>query len=118
MTDHLRICHGILPWNVLPMAKNGQDLDVECLEKELAGSVQCKFCEQTFLPTEMESHLRFSHGVMPVRPGGPTERSIAEAAEALLRTLTPQPDYLLRCLTPLPMETLDEIIMKSALNKD
>ena len=55
---------------------------------------------------------------MPVRPGGPTERSITEAAEALLRTLTPQPDYLLRCLTPLPMETLDEIIMESALNKD
>jgi hypothetical protein len=64
----------------------------------------------------MESHLRFSHGVMPVRPGGPTELSISEAAEALLKTLTPQPDYLLRCLTPFPMESLDDLIMDSALS--
>ena len=46
------------------------------------------------------------------------ELSISEAAEALLKTLTPQPDYLLRSLTPLPMETLDELIMDSALSKE
>ena len=58
----------------------------------------------------METHLRFSHGVMPFRPGEAAASSVSEAAEALLRTLTPQPDYLLRCLTPLPMETLDDFI--------
>ena len=93
------------------------------VQKELEGSVKCRYCEQVFLPTELEYHLRFSHGVMPIRPGtlGSTsanELSISEAAEALLKTLTPQPDYLLRSLTPLPMETLDELIMDSALSKE
>ena len=73
----------------------------------------------------MESHLRFSHGVVPVKESsaaagpssssagfalGSNDYSVSEAAEALLRTLTPQPDYLLRCLTPLPMETLDDFL--------
>lgn len=61
----------------------------------------------------METHLRFSHGVMPVKRGSANEFTVSEAAEALLRTLTPQPDYLLRCLTPLPMETLDDFITQN-----
>ena len=32
------------------------------------------------------------------------------ALAELLKTLTPQPDYLLRCLTPVPLETLDDYI--------
>jgi DNA-directed RNA polymerase subunit RPC12/RpoP len=24
LNDHMRICHGILPWNVLPLTKDGQ----------------------------------------------------------------------------------------------
>ena len=43
-------------------------------------------------------------------PHNPTEFSISEAAEALLRNLTPQPDYLLRCLTPIPLEVLDDFM--------
>ena len=37
------------------------------------------------------------------------ELSISEAAEAFIKTLTPQPEYLLENLTPLPMETLDPL---------
>ena len=75
----------------------------------------------------MESHLRFSHGVVPVKSvSAPAvsnaeeaaeqstsfsaSASVTEAAEAMLRTLTPQPDYLLRCLTPLPLDTLDDFL--------
>ena len=62
----------------------------------------------------METHLRFSHGVMPVKRGTANEFTVSEAAaEAMLRNLTPQPDYLLRCLTPLPMETLDDFITQN-----
>ena len=35
------------------------------IEKELSGELQCKVCEKSFLQSEMETHLRFSHGVMP-----------------------------------------------------
>ncbi len=38
LTDHMRICHGILPWNNVP--KNGEEVDLDRLELELAGSVQ------------------------------------------------------------------------------
>ena len=58
----------------------------------------------------MENYNRFSHGVMSVRQGVSTELSTTESAEALMKTLTLQPDYLLRTLTPLPMESLDELI--------
>ena len=34
------------------------------IEKELSGELQCKVCEKSFLQSEMETHLRFSHGVM------------------------------------------------------
>ena len=122
LSEHLRTSHGILPWNKVQVlqatSKDHEDVidQIEELRKELAGSLKCRYCEQIFLPAEMESHLRFSHGVMPFKSGA--EMSISEAAEALLKTLTPQPDYLLRSLTPLPMETLDELIMDSALSKD
>lgn len=92
---HLTSSHGIMPWN-----SDGDTRDL----------LKCKICEHDFAPTEMENHLRFSHGVLSVRPGAPFDFSVSEAAEALLRTLTPQPDYLLRCLTPLPMETLDDFM--------
>ena len=114
---HLRTSHGILPWNnvqVLQVLSKNHEIEgdeQEKIQEELAGTLKC---EQVFLPAEMENHLRFSHGVMSVRQGVSTELSITEAAEALLKTLTPQPDYLLRTLTPLPMESLDELIMDSA----
>ncbi len=110
LEDHMRSHHGVLPWNKL--------VDGD-MERELlgAGRLQCKVCEKSFLPSEMETHLRFSHGVLPVKPGSLNAADFAAfalpasaSAEALLRTLTPQPDYLLRCLTPLPMETLDDFI--------
>ena len=118
-----RTSHGILPWNkvqVLQVSSKPHEIDEsdqEKIQEELAGTLKCRYCEQVFLPAEMENHLRFSHGVMSVRQGVSTELSITEAAEALLKTLTPQPDYLLRTLTPLPMESLDELIMDSALSK-
>lgn len=119
----MRTSHGILPWNkvqVLQVTSKPHEEDPldTTVQKELSGTLKCGYCEQFFLPAEMENHLRFSHGVMPLRPGASTELSITEAAEALLKTLTPQPDYLLRSLTPLPMETLDELIMDSALAKE
>ena len=43
--------------------------------------------------------------VNPVPPPG-ADLALAE----LLKTLTPQPDYLLRALTPVPLETLDDYI--------
>ena len=90
------------------------------VQKELEGSVKCRYCEQVFLSTELEYHLRFSHGVKPIRPGtlastSANELSISEAAEAFLKTLTPQPEYLLENLTPLPMETLDQTGFGSSL---
>ena len=108
---HLRTVHGILPWNKI------QVLQIDSKPHELKDDnvLKCKYCEQAFLPAEMENHLRFSHGVMPVTSSD--QLTISEAAEALLKTLTPQPDYLLRSLTPLPMETLDEL-MDSALSKE
>ena len=150
LQDHLRTVHGILPWNTVQilqteskphvsdhekvikitffssfsLTKKGLHFPVKLqVQKELEGSVKCRYCEQVFLSTELEYHLRFSHGVKPIRPGtlastSANELSISEAAEALLKTLTPQPDYLLRSLTPLPMETLDELIMDSALSKE
>lgn len=125
LEEHLRTSHGILPWNkvkVLQVTSKPHEIKEDQQEKarqELAGTLKCRYCEQVFLPAEMESHLRFSHGVMPLRSSAvSTELSITEAAEALLKTLTPQPDYLLRSLTPLPMETLDELIMDSALSKE
>ena len=39
LSDHMRTCHGILPWNVLPK-KNGEELDMDRLKLELAGSVK------------------------------------------------------------------------------
>jgi len=120
LQDHLRTSHGILPWNkvqVLQVSSKNHKIEgdeQEKIQEELAGTLKCRYCEQVFLPAEMENHLRFSHGVMSVRQGVSTELSITEAAEALLKTLTPQPDYLLRTLTPLPMESLDELIMDSA----
>ena len=116
LQDHLRTSHGILPWNKVQVlqtvSKPHEDEQAE-VQKELEGTIKCRYCEQVFLPAEMENHLRFSHGVMPIRPGTTNaEISMSDAAEALLKTLTPQirfdPDYLLRSLTPLPMETLDE----------
>ena len=83
------------------------------LEEGLKGKLKCKICEHNFLATELETHLRFSHGVLPVKPGAQSDFSVSEAAEALLRTLTPQPDYLLRGLTPLPMETLDDFVAQN-----
>ena len=125
LQEHLKTSHGILPWNKVKIlqvsTKNHDNIeeDQEKARQELAGNLKCRYCEQFFLPAEMENHLRFSHGVMPVKqPGVSTELSITEAAEALLKTLTPQPDYLLRSLTPLPMETLDELILDSALSKE
>ena len=120
LQDHLRTSHGILPWNkvqVLQVSSKNHEIEgdeQEKIQEELAGTLKCRYCEQVFLPAEMENHLRFSHGVMSVRQGVSTELSITEAAEALLKTLTPQPDYMLRTLTPLPMESLDELIMDSA----
>ena len=103
LQKHLRTVHGILPWNKV------QVLQVTAKPHELKEDVlKCKYCEQAFLPAEMENHLRFSHGVMPITSSD--QLTISEAAEALLKTLTPQPDYLLRSLTPLPMETLDELL--------
>ena len=40
------------------------------IEKELCGELQCKVCEKSFLQSEMETHLRFSHGVMPANKKG------------------------------------------------
>ena len=40
------------------------------IEKELSGELQCKVCEKSFLQSEMETHLRFSHGVMPANKKG------------------------------------------------
>lgn len=112
LQKHLRSVHGILPWTKVQVlqvtAKPHANLKEDVLK--------CKYCEQAFLPAEMENHLRFSHGVMPITSSD--QLTISEAAEALLKTLTPQPDYLLRSLTPLPMETLDELIMDSALSKE
>ena len=112
LTEHLRSTHGILPWNKL--SSDGSK-----------SMLKCKICESDFLHEEMEAHLRFSHGVMPVKKpdltAGPagimtaydfSGSSVSEAAEALLRTLTPQPDYLLRALTPLPMEAIDDFIQQ------
>ena len=39
------------------------------IEKELSGEMQCKVCEKSFLQAEMETHLRFSHGVVPAKKG-------------------------------------------------
>ena len=52
--------------------------------------------------------------MMPIQPDTmasslANELSISEAAEAFIKTLTPQPEYLLENLTPLPMETLDPL---------
>ena len=129
LQEHLRTSHGILPWNKVKIlqvtskpheaSQNSEEIDhLKETRAELEGTEKCRFCEQYFLPAEMENHLRFSHGVMPIRAGVSTELSITEAAEALLKTLTPHPDYLLRSLTPLPMETLDELIMDTALSKE
>ena len=51
---------------------------------------------------------------MPIQPDTmasslANELSISEAAEAFIKTLTPQTEYLLKNLTPLPMETLDPL---------
>ena len=67
----------------------------------MAGTLNCRYCEEVFLPAEMENYYSFSHGVMFVHQGVSTELSITESAEALLKTLNLQPDYLLRTLTPL-----------------
>ena len=83
----------------------------------MAGTLKCWYFENFFLPAEMENHLRFSHGVMSVRQGVSTELSITEAAEALSKTLNHWPDYLLRTLIPLSMESLNELIIDSALSK-
>ncbi len=91
LATHKQQTHGELPWNASAAAES---------EK-----LECKVCEHVFLPQELETHLRFSHGVLPLAKPG-----VSEAAEALLRTLTPQPDYLLRCLTPLPLDSLDDLI--------
>ncbi|TRY67578.1 hypothetical protein TCAL_07828 [Tigriopus californicus] len=110
LEDHMQNDHGLLPWNTLSQGSGkapGPRVDIA---KEMKGHLKCKICEHNFLPAEMESHLRFSHGVMPVKPGALSDFSVSEAAEVLLRNLTPQPDYLLRCLTPLPMEILDDFI--------
>ena len=115
LQEHLRTVHGILPWNkiqVLKVSSQPHELNEEMENNE---DLKCKYCERAFLPAEMENHLRFSHGVMPITSS--EQLTISEAAEALLKTLTPQPDYLLRSLTPLPMETLDELIMDS-ISKD
>jgi hypothetical protein len=102
LDEHMKSHHGVLPWNKVVEGD---------IEKELSGELRCKICEKSFLPAEMETHLRFSHGVLPVKTGSVnTDFALPASAEALLRTLTPQPDYLLRCLTPLPMETLDDLI--------
>ena len=108
------IFQGILPWNkvqVLQTSSKPHEEEVEALvQKELEGTVKCRYCEQAFVPTEIETHLRFSHGVMPIRD--------FPDPFALLKTLTPNPDFLLRSLTPLPMETLDELILDSAFSKE
>jgi len=70
--------------------------------------VRCEVCEKDFLPEELEAHRRFSHGLRTDKVEE-KERSLI-STEALLRTLTPQPDYLLRCLTPLPIDTLDDLL--------
>ena len=97
---------------VLQTSTKPHEEEVEAqVQKELEGTVKCRYCEQAFVPTEIETHLRFSHGVMPIRD------PLANA-EALLKSLTPNPDFLLRSLTPLPMETLDELILDSAFSKE
>ena len=53
-----------------------EESDQEKTQEELAGTLKCQYCEQVFLPAEMENHLRFSHGVMSVRQGVSTELSI------------------------------------------
>lgn len=117
LQEHLRTVHGILPWNkvqVCQVSSKPHELNEQELDDDW--QLKCKYCEQAMEKGEMENHLRFSHGVMPITSS--EQFTISEAAEALLKTLTPQPDYLLRSLTPLPMETLDELIMDSALSKD
>ena len=55
---------------------------------------------------------------MSVRQGVSTELSITESAEALLKTLNLQPDYLLRMLTPLQWSHLMNLLStNSALSK-
>ncbi len=101
---HRRSYHGLLPWN--------KEVSGHADKSSESRRLNCKVCENDFLPVEMEAHLRFSHGIMPVRRPGEAAaaNNISEVADAILRTLTPQPDYLLRCLTPLPMDTLDDFI--------
>ena len=117
LQEHLRTVHGILPWNkvqVCQVSSKPHELNEQELDDDW--HLKCKYCEQAMEKGEMENHLRFSHGVMPITSS--EQLTISEAAEALLKTLTPQPDYLLRSLTPLPLETRDELIMDSALSKD
>ena len=63
---------------------------------------------------ERRKDLKSKNVLMPIQPDTmasslANELSISEAAEAFIKTLTPQPEYLLENLTPLPMETLDPL---------
>ena len=100
-SEYLRSCFYL--WELSRFGKFCQKI-----QKELAGTLNCRFSEQVVLLAETENYYRFSHGVMSVCQGVSTELSMTESAEAILKTLTLQPDYLLRTLTPLP--TLNYLI--------
>ena len=60
---------------------------------------------------ERRKDLKSKNVLMPIQPDTMASSLANELSisEAFIKTLTPQPEYLLENLTPLPMETLDPL---------